>query len=152
MSEHKNPVPTVDIILQKGSDILLIKRKNEPFKDYLAFPGGFVNEGESVEDAAKREAMEETSLEIEPIDILGVYSDPKRDPRKHIITVVFIAIIVSDLPVPKDDAAEIEWVHLDEIQKKKLAFDHKQILSDYIEWRNSGGTFWSFKRRTLSRL
>ena len=150
MSEHKNPVPTVDIILQKGSDILLIKRKNEPFKDYLAFPGGFVNEGESVEDAAKREAMEETSLEIEPIDILGVYSDPKRDPRKHIITVVFIAIIVSDLPVPKDDAAEIEWVHLDEIQKKKLAFDHRKILSDYIEWRNSGGTFWSFKRRTYT--
>ena len=95
MSEHRNPVPTIDIILQKGSDILLIKRKNDPFKDYLALPGGFVNEGESVEDAAKREAREETSLEIEPIDILGVYSNPKRDPRGHIMTVVFVGIILS---------------------------------------------------------
>ena len=79
MTLYRNPVPTVDIILQKGS-ILLIKRKNEPFKDHFALPGGFVNGGESVEDAVKREAIEETSLEIEPIDILGVYSDPERDP------------------------------------------------------------------------
>jgi 8-oxo-dGTP diphosphatase len=145
MSEHRNPVPTIDIILQKGSDILLIKRKNDPFKDYLALPGGFVNEGESVEDAAKREAREETSLEIEPIDILGVYSNPKRDPRGHIMTVVFVGIILSGSSRPEDDSAEIEWVHLDETQNKKLAFDHKQILSDYSEWRISGGTFWSFK-------
>jgi 8-oxo-dGTP diphosphatase len=147
MSEHRNPIPTIDIILQKGSDILLIKRKNDPFKDYLALPGGFVNEGESVEDAAKREAREETSLEIEPIDILGVYSNPKRDPRGHIMTVVFVGIILSGSARHEDDSAEIEWVHLDEIQNKKLAFDHKQILSDYGEWRISGGTFWSFKRR-----
>ena len=147
MSEHRNPVPTIDIILQKGSDILLIKRKNDPFKDYLALPGGFVNEGESVEDAAKREAREETSLEIEPIDILGVYSNPKRDPRGHIMTVVFVGIILSGSARPEDDSAEIEWVNLDQIQNKKLAFDHEQIISDYAEWRISGGTFWSFKRR-----
>jgi 8-oxo-dGTP diphosphatase len=147
MSEHRNPVPTIDIILQKGSDILLIKRKNDPFEDYLALPGGFVNEGESVEEAAKREAREETSLEIEPIDILGVYSNPKRDPRGHIMTVVFVGIILSGSARYDDDSAEIEWVHLDEIQNKKLAFDHKQILADYGEWRISGGTFWSFKRR-----
>jgi 8-oxo-dGTP diphosphatase len=147
MSEHGCPIPTVDIILQKGSGILLIKRKSDPFKGYLALPGGFVNEGESVEDAVKREAREETSLEIEPIDILGVYSNPKRDPRGRILTVVFVGIILSGSSGHDDDSAEIEWVHLDEIQNKKLAFDHKQILSDYGEWRISGGTFWSFKRR-----
>ena len=147
MSYYRNPVPTVDVILQKGSEILLIKRKNEPFKDHLALPGGFVNQGENVENAAIREVMEETSLQIEPIEILGVYSDPKRDPRRHILTVVFIGIILEGIPIPKDDSSEIELIQLDDIQKKDLAFDHKQILSDYIEWRKAGGTFWSSKYR-----
>jgi 8-oxo-dGTP diphosphatase len=147
MGEYRNPVPSVDIILQKGSEILLVKRKNEPFKDHLALPGGFVNEGESVENAAIREAVEETSLEIEPIDILGVYSYPKRDPRKHVLTVVFVGTILNGIPNPRDDSSEIEWVQLDDVQKKNLAFDHKQILSDYIEWRRAGGTFWSSKHR-----
>ncbi len=148
MSDYRNPIPTVDVILQKGSEILLIKRKNEPFKDHLALPGGFVNHGEKVETAALREVGEETSLEIEPIDILGVYSDPKRDPRRHILTVVFIGIILKGVPNPKDDSSEIQWIQLDDIQKKDLAFDHKQILSDYIQWRKTGGTFWSSKHRT----
>ena len=148
MTMYRNPIPTVDIILQKGSYILLIKRKNEPFKDYFALPGGFVNEGESVEAAVKREAMEEISLEIEPIDILGVYSNPERDPRRHILTIVFVGTIIKGMPNPRDDSSEIEWVRLDDIQKKNLAFDHKQILSDYIEWRRAGGTFWSSKHRT----
>jgi 8-oxo-dGTP diphosphatase len=148
MGEYRNPVPSVDIILQKGSEILLVKRKNEPFKDHLALPGGFVNEAESVESAAMREAFEEISLDIEPIDILGVYSDPKRDPRKHVLTVVFVGTILNGMPNPRDDSSEIEWVRLDDIQKKNLAFDHKQILSDYIEWSRTGGTFWSSKHRT----
>lgn len=129
MGEYRNPVPSVDIILQKGSEVLLVKRKNEPFKDHLALPGGFVNEAESVESAAMREAFEEISLDIEPIDILGVYSDPKRDPRKHVLTVVFVGTILNGMPNPRDDSSEIEWVRLDDIQKKNLAFDHKQILS-----------------------
>jgi 8-oxo-dGTP diphosphatase len=148
MTEYKNPIPTVDVILQKGSEVLLIKRKNEPFKDHLALPGGFVNQEEKVETAALREVSEETSLEIEPIDILGVYSDPKRDPRRHILTVVFIGIILKGVPNPKDDSSEIQWIQLDDIQKKDLAFDHKQILSDYIQWRKTRGTFWSSKHRT----
>src|SRR5919201_4049836 len=98
MNDYRNPVPAVDVILQKGSEILLVKRKNEPFKDHLALPGGFVNEGESVESAATREALEETSLEIQPIDILGVYSDPNRDPRKQILTIVFVGIILNGMP------------------------------------------------------
>ena len=148
MTEYKNPIPTVDVILQKGSEVLLIKRKNEPFKDHLALPGGFVNQGEKVETAALREVSEETSLEIELVDILGVYSDPNRDPRRHILTVVFIGIILKGVPNPKDDSSEIQWIQLDDIQKKDLAFDHKQILSDYTQWRKTGGTFWSSKHRT----
>jgi ADP-ribose pyrophosphatase YjhB (NUDIX family) len=140
--------PTVDIILHKDSKILLVKRNKNPFKRYYALPGGFVNKGETVEEAIKREAIEETSLEIEPTDILGVYSDPKRDPRGHILTVVFVGIILNGEAKAGNDSVEIEWMYLDEIGKKKLAFDHRQILLDYREWQKSGGTFWSSKQRT----
>lgn len=147
---YKNPIPTVDIIIENDCQILLIKRKNDPFKGYLALPGGFVNEGEQVEDAAKREAKEETSLDIEPLNILGVYSDPKRDPRGHIMSSVFIA--TSKLTgnhnlgaVAKDDAVQIEWTNIEDIGEKTLAFDHKRIISDYKSWKKSGGTFWSSK-------
>jgi len=149
MTEHKNPAPTVDVILQKDSNILLVKRKKDPFKDHLALPGGFVNEGEKVEDAVKREAAEETSLEVEPIDILGVYSDLGRDPRGHILSIVFVGTILSGEPRAGDDSQDVEWVNLDELKKKKLAFDHDQILTDYREWRNSGRSFWSSKRRSF---
>ena len=91
---YKNPVPTVDIIIQRDPQILLVKRKKEPFRGLFALPGGFVNEGERVEDAAKREAKEETSLDIELVDILGVYSDPNRDPRGHIMSTVFVGKIL----------------------------------------------------------
>ena len=144
--EHRNPTPTVDIILQRNSKVLMIRRKKEPFKGSLALPGGFVDEGETVEEAMKREAMEETSLEVEPMDILGVYSDPARDPRKHTMSTVFIGIVIGGQDRAGDDAASIEWVELDEIEKQQVAFDHMQILGDYRKWRNSGGTFWSTKR------
>jgi 8-oxo-dGTP diphosphatase len=147
MTEHKNPAPTVDIILQKDSNILLVKRKKDPFKDHLALPGGFVNVGEKVEDAVKREAFEETSLEIEPIDILGVYSDPGRDPRGHILSIVFVGTILSGEPKAGDDSQDIEWVNLGELEKKKLAFDHGLIIADYKEWRNTGRSFWSSKHK-----
>jgi 8-oxo-dGTP diphosphatase len=145
--EYRNPVPTVDVILQRDSKVLLIKRKKDPFKDHLALPGGFVNEGETVEEAMERETREETSLEVEPIDILGVYSDPRRDPRKHILSVVFVGIVVGGQDKAGDDAASIEWVDLGSIEKLTLAFDHSRILRDYRRWKASGGTFWSTKRR-----
>ncbi len=145
--KYSNPTPTVDIILQSGSKVLMVRRKKDPFKGQLALPGGFVNEGETAEDAMKREAMEETSLEVEPIDILGVYSDPRRDPRKHILTVVFVGIIVGGSGKAGDDAASIEWVELADIEKQQIAFDHATILRDYKKWKASGGTFWSSKRR-----
>jgi 8-oxo-dGTP diphosphatase len=125
----------------------MIMRKKDPFKGQLALPGGFVNEGETVEDAMKREAKEETSLEVEPIDILGVYSDPKRDPRKHIMTVAFVGIIIGGSGKAGDDAASIEWAKLADIESKQIAFDHAKILRDYKKWKASGGTFWSTKRR-----
>jgi ADP-ribose pyrophosphatase YjhB (NUDIX family) len=145
--EYRNPVPTVDVILERDSKILMVRRKAEPFKGGIALPGGFVNEGETVEEAAKREAMEETSLDIEPIDILGVYSDPERDPRGHSLSVVFIGIIVTGSENAGDDAEGIEWVDLSRIDRKKVAFDHIRMLDDYRAWKASGGTFWSTKRR-----
>jgi ADP-ribose pyrophosphatase YjhB (NUDIX family) len=146
--QHKNPTPTVDIIIEDDSRILLIKRKNEPFKDHLVLPGGFVNEGEKVEDAAKREAQEETSLDVDLIDILGVYSDPTRDPRGHSMSTVFIGRVPrnsDNKAVAKDDAAEIEWINTEAIRDTNFGFDHKHILVDYNRWKKSGGTFWSSK-------
>jgi 8-oxo-dGTP diphosphatase len=147
---YKNPIPTVDIIIQMNSRILLVKRRNEPFRGYMAMPGGFVNEGETVEDAAKREVKEETSLNIELIDILGVYSDPKRDPRGHNMSTVFIGKIPTIRngrvkAAAADDALELQWMDLEVIPNEKFAFDHKNILKDYLEWKESGGTFWSSK-------
>ena len=149
---YKNPIPTVDTIIQKGSQILLVKRKKEPFKGLFALPGGFVNEGERVEDAAKREAKEETSLDIELVDILGVYSEPNRDPRGHIMSTVFVGKISPNNKVEalaQDDAAKIEWINLEEVNNTHFAFDHQTIISDYEKWKRSGGTFWSSRASLL---
>jgi 8-oxo-dGTP diphosphatase len=146
---YKNPTPTVDAIIQKNSQILLVKRKKDPFKGYLVLPGGFVNEGERVEDAAKREIKEETSLDIELIGILGVYSEPKRDPRGHIMSTVFIGKISESSDkidaLAQDDAVAIEWLNLEEVDNTRFGFDHKKIISDYRRWKQFGGTFWSSK-------
>lgn len=173
--EFRNPFPTVDVILQRGSQVLMIRRKKDPFKGRLALPGGYINRGETAEDAARREAMEEVSLEVEPVEILGVYSDPARDPRGHTMSVAFVGIILGDgkeegderkrgkgegsegvgegkEPKAGDDAAAVEWVDIDGItgMAGEFAFDHLQILLDYRSWRKSspGGTFWSTKRRS----
>jgi 8-oxo-dGTP diphosphatase len=147
MRQYRNPTPAVDVILERDSNILMVRRKKDPFKDHLSLPGGFVNEGETVEHAMKREAMEETSLEVHPIEILGVYSDPTRDPRKHIMTTVFVGIIVGGAIRAGDDAADAEWIKLATMEQQKIAFDHTKILHDYQHWKASGGTFWSTKRR-----
>ena len=145
---YKNPIPTVDAIIQRESEILLIRRKKDPFKEMLALPGGFVNENEKVEDAIVREVREETTLEIKLLDILGVYSDPKRDPRKHIMTTVFIGEVEEDKntkAVAADDASAIAWLNLESIDNHSFAFDHRRIIHDYKKWRVSHGTFWSSK-------
>ena len=157
MSEKQsnNPIPVVDIIIQHGSRVLFAKRKKDPFKGYLGLPGGFVNIGETIEEAARREVKEETSLDIELTDILGVYSDPQRDPRGHIMSTVFIGVPSNENAKNKataqDDALEIEWIDLSTVDKKSLAFDHKNILSHYKKWKESGGTFWSSKKMIDNR-
>ena len=111
-----------------GGGIILIKRAKEPFG--WAIPGGFVDYGEALEDAARREAWEETSLEVELLGQLGAYSDPDRDPRHHTISVVFLAR-ARGRPDAKDDALEV-GVFTKENLPSPLAFDHGQILADYF--------------------
>lgn len=134
MKEYKNPLPTVDIIIEIETEdgrqgIVLIKRKNPPYG--WALPGGFVDYGESLEQAAVREAKEETSLDIQLQCQMHTYSDPKRDPRKHTISTVFIAHAEGN-PVAQDDAQKIKVISKDELNFP-LAFDHNKILSDYFD-------------------
>ena len=147
---HKNPTPTVDTIIQKGSKVLLVERKKDPFKQTMVLPGGFINEGELAEDAAIREVKEETSLDIELENILGVYSDPSRDPRGHIMSTVFIGKISDKSdnkePIAGDDAATTKWVDLESIEEETLGFDHQKILMDFKEWKQSRQTYWSSKK------
>jgi 8-oxo-dGTP diphosphatase len=148
--QHKNPIPTVDTIIQRNSQILFVKRKKEPFKDKLTFPGGFVDGNEKVEDTSIREVKEETSLSIKLIDILGVYSDPSRDPRGHTISTVFIAEISDNNKteaIAGDDAVEIKWIDIETIDNESFGFDHKKIITDYKKWKQSRGTYWSSKNK-----
>ena len=147
MIHYKNPIPTVDAIIQKSSCILFVKRKKDPYKNYLALPGGFVNHGETIEEAMEREIYEETSLKVHPIDILGVYSDPKRDPRGHMMTVVFVVTILEGKAMAGDEVNEILWVPLEKLNKIQIAFDHKLIINDYLRWKKEEGTFWTHKIR-----
>ncbi len=137
MTEYKNPYPTVDIIIELldyENKIVLIERNNEP-KGW-AIPGGFVDMGESLEDAARREAKEETNLDVNLYVQLKTYSDPKRDPRFHTVSTVFIAT-ASGMPVAGDDAKNIKIYSMDELPDN-LAFDHNLILKDYIFYKKNG--------------
>ena len=142
---YKNPIPTVDIIIEKDDRIVLIRRKNEPFKGKLAMPGGYVDWGETVEHAAVREAKEETSLDVKLIDVLGVYSDPKRNPRIKSIAIVFIGKPIGRKLKAGDDAVDAFWFNINEIESKEFAFDHKKILTDYLKWKKKKGVYWSTK-------
>ncbi len=131
----KTPFLATDGIIQifdendnfKG--IVLIERKNPPLG--LAIPGGFVDVGEKVEDALKREMKEETSLDVEIVRMLGVYSDPKRDPRFHAVSVVFVCKAYGE-PKAQSDAKKAKIYKLEEIPFDKLVFDHEKILKDYL--------------------
>lgn len=139
--KHRNPVPTVDIIIETTrtdgqTGIVLIKRRNPPYG--WALPGGFVDYGESLEEAARREAAEETSLKIKLVQQFHTYSAPNRDPRLHTITTVFIAHATGE-PQARDDAADIGVFTQEEINFP-LAFDHAQILADYFQFKARGKT------------
>jgi ADP-ribose pyrophosphatase YjhB (NUDIX family) len=123
---YTNPLVTVDIIIETEEGIVLVERKNHPFG--WALPGGFVDYGESLEQAAAREALEETGLNITLKQQFGTYSDPERDPRHHTISTVFIAV-ADGSPKAGDDAAKAEV--FTEHNLPDLAFDHAKILADY---------------------
>lgn len=128
VSRYRNPIPTVDIIIEVAGYIVLIERRNPPYG--WALPGGFVDYGETLEQAAVREAREETSLEITELRLLGCYSDPARDSRMHTITTVFIAQ-GHGTPRAADDAATLQLFPLNRLPTN-LCFDHETILQDYI--------------------
>lgn len=139
MSRIATPAVATDIIIRPHScreRIVLVQRRNPPYG--LALPGGFVDLGERVEQAAVREALEETGLQVQLQELLGVYSDPARDPRGHTISVVFIADARGE-PRAGDDAAGIQLVDPED-PALKLVFDHAVILADYRQFMRTGCT------------
>ena len=135
---YRNPAPTVDIIIElidrPHRPIILIERHNEPLG--WAIPGGFVDYGESVENAARREAEEEIGLKVELVEQLLVYSDPSRDPRQHTISIVFLATAMGE-PLAGDDAKGLGIFEPWSIPAN-LCFDHDRILHNYLQYRNYG--------------
>jgi 8-oxo-dGTP diphosphatase len=119
-----------DLVIEHDGSIVLIRRKFEPFEDTWCLPGGHVEEGEQVKEAAQREAREETGLDVELQDILGVYDEPGRDPRGPIISIVYTAEAESTDLRAETDAAEARWFDLDDLPNE-FGFDHAQILEDY---------------------
>ena len=134
------PAVTTDTLVFRGGieciEVLLIKRKKEPYKDFWAIPGGFLEIEETPVEGAKRELLEETSLEVELDILLGIYSDPKRDFRGHTACAVFVGN-ASGKPAAADDAKDIALFDPYNVDVE-LAFDHRQILEDYCDYRRDG--------------
>ncbi len=126
MSER--PFLTVDCVVFHGKAVVLIRRAHDPFKGWYALPGGFVEVGETVEDACRREIREETGLVVKDLRLIGVYSDPARDPRRHTVSVAFLAQADISSLKAGDDASAAELVA--DWQHAEIAFDHHKILSD----------------------
>jgi 8-oxo-dGTP diphosphatase len=135
MAEHRNPKPTVDlVILVPGDRVVLIERRNPPAG--WALPGGFVDEGEALEAAAAREAREETGLEVDVVEQFHAYSDPRRDPRGHTISTVFLGRAVGE-PLAGDDARLARAFSWNELPAP-IAFDHVEILADVRRYLLTG--------------
>ena len=127
MAGPETPNLMVDVVIPSGRGIVLIRRASDPFEGQWALPGGFVEIGETVEAAATREAAEETGLAVELARLVGVYSDPERDPRGHNVSVAFLARVVGGDLVAATDAAEVAVLDPDSVE---LAFDHRRIVAD----------------------
>jgi 8-oxo-dGTP diphosphatase len=129
MAKPVTPLLAVDCVaVDPDERVLLIRRAHPPFVGGFALPGGFVDVGETVEDACRRELMEETGVKAGKLQLIGVYSDPKRDARGHSVAVAFLTRIRAVPPTAGDDAAAAEWVK--SWRRAELAFDHKDILRD----------------------
>jgi len=130
INRRRSPRLTVDALIERQGKVLLIRRKKGPYKGSWALPGGFVEYGESVEEAVRREVKEETNLDLRIKRLLGVYSEPGRDPRGHVVSICFTAEAIGS-EKGKSDASEARFFDLEEAKKKNLAFDHKKIIGDY---------------------
>lgn len=132
-SAYRNPTPTTDVVIyEPGQGIVIIKRRNEPHG--YALPGGFIDEGEQAEAAAIREMKEETSLDVELLGLLGVYSNPERDPRQHTLSVVFVGKPKDAQALAAgDDAATAAYYPLDKLPGP-IVFDHAKIIADFRQY------------------
>ena len=126
----KFPKLTVDAIIKKNNSVVLIKRKNEPYKNFWALPGGFVEYNETVEHAVIREAREETGLDVKILKLTGVYSKAGRDPRGHTVSVVFLCSVAGGNLKADTDACDVSEFNINSLDDLKLAFDHERILKD----------------------
>ncbi len=125
----RNPSLATDgLVSDSEKGILLARRSGEPFMGKWCLPGGFVDYGERVEDALRREFMEETGLKVEPIRIIGVYSKPDRDPRKHVVNISWFCRITGGKMKPLDATSDVRYFR--KIKTRELAFDHAQVLKD----------------------
>ncbi len=132
----RTPLVAADGLIVIDDELVLIRRKFYPFEGKLALPGGMVEYDERVEDAVRREMKEETGLDVEIIKLLGVYSEPGRDPRGHVISAAYVLKRVGGELRSGDDAKAIELVGIDEIPD--LAFDHNEIIEDFLKYREQG--------------
>lgn len=119
---------SVDAVILQNEKVLLVKRGVEPNKGFWATPGGYVEWDESTEDAAKREVKEETGLNVQSLQLVGVYSSPDRHP-KQVINVLYLAGVEQGEPIPGDDAEAVEWFGIDDLPEQ-MALDHKQNIID----------------------
>lgn len=133
MAFEQNIYLAADTIVIANDQVLLIKRKFDPFQGMWAFPGGFVDEGEDLMQAASRELLEETGVEVKPKDLVQFksYGKPGRDPRFHTVSVVYaVRLKEQPLAIAADDASEVAWFGLSELPE--MAFDHREILEEYL--------------------
>jgi 8-oxo-dGTP diphosphatase len=146
---YRNPILTVDGVLVVDGRLLLVRRGREPEKGKLALPGGIVEYGETTEEAVVRELKEETGIGTRPVRLLGVYSNPDRDPRGHFITVAYVLALEDGDLQAGDDAAEAILQPIDEIPS--LAFDHNKIIADFLHQNRKQNRKVGRRKKTIGK-